>query len=75
VSPDEHPQLVRLVSFLMAANGSEAEQHAALEELESRVLHPRVSNLIYWPRSEGFDRELTAEEIVHVATSYRPIPL
>lgn len=66
-------ELLRLVNFLMSGGGTEAEQDKALRDLESRVEHPRISALIFWPQSEGFDHELTAEEVVDVAVSYRPI--
>jgi hypothetical protein len=71
----ERAELVNLVTYLMSAQGTEEEQSAALKELEARVLHPRVSALIYWPNHEGFDRELTPEEVVDVALSYKPIEL
>ncbi|MER6003844.1 bacteriocin immunity protein [Nonomuraea angiospora] len=44
-----------------------------LRLLEANVLHPRVSNLIFWPPEELQDA--TAEEIVEAALSYRPIAL
>lgn len=72
---DEREDLVRLVEYLMSGEGSEEEQSAALKALESRVLHPRVSGLIFWPDSEGFDRELTPGEVVDAALAYRPIEL
>lgn len=72
---DERAELVRWVTFLMSAEGTEQEQDAALKALESRVLHPRVSDLIFWPSQEGFDRELTAEEVVDLALAYQAIEL
>ena len=72
---DERDELVRLVTYLMSAVGSEEEQDAALKALESRVLHPRVSSLMFWPSHEGFDRELSPEEVVDLALAYRPIDL
>ena len=72
---DERDELVRLVTYLMSADGTADEQDAALKELEARVLHPRVSALIFWPSREGFDRELTPDEVVDVALAYRPIEL
>ena len=72
---EEREELVRLVTYLMSAEGAEDEQDAALKTLESRVLHPRVSNLIFWPNHEGFERELTPDEVVDVALAYRPIEL
>lgn len=75
MAPHEHEQLVRLVSFLMSGDGTEADQDAALSELEARLPHPRVSGLIYWPSHEGFNRALTAAEVVEEAMKYRPIEL
>jgi hypothetical protein len=72
---DEREEPVRLVTYLMSAVGTEEEQDAALKELEARVHHPRVSALIFWPSQEGFDRELTPDEVVDVALAYRPIEL
>lgn len=74
-SDDEREELVRLVTYLMSADCTEEEQDAALKELEAHVPHPRVSALIFWPRQEGFDRELTPDEVVDVALAYRPIEL
>jgi hypothetical protein len=71
---DEREELVRLVTYVMSADGTEEEQDAALKELEAR-LHPRVSALIFWPSQEGFDRALTPVEVVDVALAYRPIEL
>lgn len=71
----EREELVRLVAYLMSGEGTEAEQEAALRALETRVQHPRVSGLIFWPSREGFDRELTPEEVVDQALSYRAIEL
>jgi alkylhydroperoxidase family enzyme len=72
---DEREELVRLVTSLMSAEGTEEEQNAALRGVEARVLHPRVSNLIFWPTHEGFDRDLTPVEVVDAALAYRPIEL
>jgi hypothetical protein len=74
-SPEERAELERLVQFIMAAQCTESEHDAALRELESRILHPRVSALIYWTASEGFDHELTAREVVDAALAYRPVEL
>jgi hypothetical protein len=32
-----------------------------------------VSDLIFWPRSEGFDHEPTAKEVVDAALAYGPL--
>lgn len=75
MSMSQRSELLRLVTYLMSGEGTESEQVAALRELESRVPHPRVSDLIFWPQHEGFDRELTPDEVVDVALAYRPIEL
>ena len=75
ISSEERTELVRLVEFLMSAQGTEEEQAEVLRHLETRVLHPRVSDLIFWPQNEGFDHELTASEVVDAALAYRPIEL
>ena len=72
---DEREELVRLVTYLLSADGTQEEQDAALKELEARVPHPRVSALISGRAREGFDRELTPDEVVDVALAYRPIEL
>jgi len=73
VTDDGRQELVRIVTYLMSGEGTEEDQDAALKALESRVLHPRVSSLIFWPSHEGFDRELTPDEVVNIALAYRPI--
>ena len=75
MSTPERAELLRLVTHLMSSEGTEAKQESALRELESRVPHPRVSSLIVWPEHEGFDRELTPDEVVDIALAYRPIEL
>lgn len=75
ISSLERAELVRLVEYLRSAQGTEEEQSEVLRELECRVLHPRVSDLIFWPRKAGFDHELTAPEVVDAALAYRPIEL
>lgn len=75
VEAGERDELVGLVRLIQAGDGSEAEIDAALGLLARRVPHPRVSGLIFWPRHEGFDRDLTAEEIVAAALAYRPFAL
>lgn len=68
-------EALRLTTYLMSGERSEAEQEAALAELQALVPHPRVSDLIYWPSREGFDRELSPDEVVRVAMAYRAIEL
>lgn len=71
----DRDELVRLVTCLMSGAGTEDEQDAALQALKTRVPHPRVSALIFWPNLEGFDHELTPDEIVSIALAYRPFEL
>ncbi|MEU2422781.1 bacteriocin immunity protein [Streptomyces sp. NPDC007851] len=66
-TPDE---LILLVQQIMDARLPEREHDALLEELKQSVLHPRISDLIYYS-----DPELTAEEVVDQALAYRPIAL
>lgn len=75
ISSEERAELVRLVEFLMSGQGTEEEQADALRDLDGRIMHPRVSDLIFWPQKEGFDHELTAQEVVDAALAYRPIEL
>jgi Colicin immunity protein / pyocin immunity protein len=75
MSSVDRAELLRLVTYLMAGQGTEEEQDAALRTLQSHVPHPRVSDLIFWPSHEGFDHELTPDEVVEEALAYRPIPL
>lgn len=63
-------ELVGIVRRLQNAEGSEAELDALMEKLERSVPHPEVSDLIFYPK-----REMTAEEIVAEALSYKPILL
>lgn len=75
ISSEQRLELVSQVEFLMSAQGTEEEQSEVLRDLESRVLHPRVSDLIFWPQNEGFDHEPTSSEVVDAALAYRPIEL
>ncbi|MFD9567074.1 bacteriocin immunity protein [Streptomyces sp. NPDC059994] len=68
-------QLVDLVQRIMDGEGTEEEHSALVETLERNVLHPRVCDLIYYPENEGYDRELTAGQIVEAALTYQPIAL
>jgi hypothetical protein len=63
-------ELIDLVKRIIAAQGTEEEIDGLITLLEQSVPHPRVSDLIYYP-----EREMTAEEIVDAALSYRPISL
>jgi hypothetical protein len=63
-------ELVELVGKILACEGSEEELDEWQDLLEQNVPHPEVSDLMYYS-----DREMTPEEIVDEALSYRPIPL
>ena len=64
-------ELIKLVERLQTADySSEKEGSELMQQLEKNVLHPGVSELIFWNSPE-----LTAEEIVELALSYKPIPL
>lgn len=68
--------LIALVERILSGEGTEEEQAELVRALERNVPHPRVIDLVYWPRQEGFDRDdLTAEEIVDAALAYKPIAL
>lgn len=72
---------VELVELLMGAAGlDDAQLGVAMEELESLVPDPNVSDLIFWPRHHEASRaltedELTADRIVEVAMNYQPFAL
>ncbi len=63
-------ELVEIVRRLQTAEGNDAELDALMEKLERSVPHPEVSDLIFYSY-----REMTAEEIVAEALSYKPILL
>lgn len=62
--------LVKLVKRIMECEGSENEQDDLIELLEKNVEDPEISDYIFWP-----DKEMTPEEIVDKALTYRPIIL
>ncbi len=66
----DREELVQLVQSIMDAVGTEEEQEEMLSILEASVPDPNVSNLIYYPPDSN---ELTAEEVVDRALSYKPI--
>ncbi len=68
-------ELVELVQKLINADGTEEEIDAWLRLVESSVPDPDVSNIIYWPNVRGLPDDLTAEQIVEMALSYKPILL
>ncbi|MGO4109711.1 bacteriocin immunity protein [Paenibacillus sp. YAF4_2] len=63
-------ELIELVRKIMNVEGSEEEIDNMIELLKSNVPHPEVSDLIYWN-----EKELTAEQVVEQALSYKPIRL
>lgn len=63
-------ELVELVRKIVSCAGTEEEIDGWIDELQSRVPHPAVTDLIY----HG-DREYTPEEVVDLALAYRVTPL
>jgi len=61
----------------MVGDAPTEEEHDRLIELfERNVPRPGASDLIFWPeRVVGEQRELSAEEVVDIALSYKPIAL
>ncbi|KUM77582.1 hypothetical protein AQI84_11100 [Streptomyces griseorubiginosus] len=59
-----------MVQLLIDADLPEEEEDQIVEELKANVLHPRVTDLIYYNSPK-----LTAEEVVDKALAYRPIEL
>ncbi|TMR16748.1 hypothetical protein ETD86_24155 [Nonomuraea turkmeniaca] len=70
VSDITQEELAEIVRRIMEAD---PDSDFYLRLLEANVLHPRVSDLIFWPPEELQDA--TAEEIVEAALKYRPIAL
>lgn len=63
-------ELIRMVQQLIDADLPEGEEDRLVEELKLSVLHPRVTDLIYYNSPK-----LTAEEVVDRALAYRPVEL
>ncbi|CAN7762250.1 bacteriocin immunity protein [Paenibacillus sp. LjRoot56] len=63
-------ELIVLVRKIMNVEGSEEEVDNMIELLKSSIPLPEVSDLIYWN-----ENELTAEQVVEQALSYKPIQL
>ncbi|MFG2797765.1 hypothetical protein [Streptomyces pseudovenezuelae] len=59
-----------MVQLLIDASLPEEEEDRLVDDLKSSVLHPRVTDLIYYNTPK-----LTAEEVVDKALAYRPIEL
>lgn len=67
----ERIELVKIVERLQQADYcSDQEGVELMTILKENVIHPAVSNLIFWN-----DEELTAEKIVDAALNYKPILL
>jgi len=77
MSQTNHDEIVRLVEQIRTNAGLSGSEHdqalqVLIDELERRVPHPYVSDLIFWPDLHGFDRELSADEIADLSMSYMP---
>ncbi|MGW1953477.1 bacteriocin immunity protein [Streptomyces sp. NPDC001920] len=70
MSKKSREELIHMVQQLIDANLPEDEEDRIVEELKLSVLHPRVTDLIYYNTPK-----LTAEEVVDRALAYRPIEL
>jgi hypothetical protein len=73
--PSLRAKVLGMVERVQTAAGSEEELDELLVQLERLTGNPHVSSLIYWPATEGFDDDLTAEEITDAALAYRPFAL
>ena len=60
-------ELIELVQRIMDADGTEAQLNEMIVVLERNVPHPSVSDLIFYPETE-----LSAEQVVDIATAYIP---
>lgn len=63
-------ELIHMVQQLIDAHLPEEEEDQLVEVLKSSVLHPRITDLIYYNTPK-----LTAEEVVDRALTYRSIEL
>lgn len=68
----EREQLIELVDKIRSGEGTEEQEDQWLAELKASVSDPRISDYIFWDRS---DPPLTGEQIVDRALAYRPIEL
>lgn len=66
----EKPDLVELVKKITNSEGTEEEISRWIELLEENISHPAVTDLIFHS-----DRDLTPEEVVEQALSYKPFEL
>ncbi len=63
-------EMIRLVERLKLGEGDEAEATEWVAKLEQSTSCPHISDLIFYP-----DEDLTAEQTVDKALTYRPIEL
>jgi hypothetical protein len=83
VTADHHAELLRLIERVMRppADSTQDEDDAIVMELRRRIPAAPIVDLIFYPeRTEGRSLlrgrdELTPEEIVDLALSYKPIEL
>lgn len=61
-------ELIELIKRIRRCDGTEEEIDDMIAELEKNVIYPEVSDLIFYS-------EKTAEEIVDLALSYKPVQL
>ena len=66
----ERDELIALVRRIVACEATADEIDAWMDELQSRVPHPAVTDLIY-----HHEPALTAEEVVDLCLAYRAVPL
>ncbi len=64
-------ELIILVQRIMDVDGTEEEIDQMMDTLEANVIHPEVSDLIFYSKKE----DPAAEEIVDEALAYKPIIL
>ena len=64
-----------LIEIIERIRNADRNSEFYLELLERNLPHPRISDLIYWPRKEGLADNPTSEEILNKAMNYRPIQL
>ncbi len=64
-------ELIELVRKIMAVEGTEKEIDEMVDTLEANVLHPEVTDLMFYPEKE----DVTPEEVVDQALAYKPILL
>lgn len=63
-------ELIELVKKIINSEGSEEEINNWIDILEQNVPDPEISDLIFYP-----EKEMTPEEIIEKALSYKPIQL